>query len=71
MGWCIVIAAKVTIEALTVPGFLWLLGGGIAYTIGAVLYGVGKKMKYMHSIFHIFVVVASILQYIAIILYAM
>ncbi|MBE5817619.1 MAG: hemolysin III family protein [Clostridiales bacterium] len=71
MGWCIVIAAKVTIDALTLPGFLWLLAGGIAYTVGAVLYGVGRKVKYMHSIFHIFVVIASVLQYVAIILYAM
>ena len=50
-------------------GFWWLLFGGIAYTIGAVLYGVGKKIHYMHSIFHIFVVIGSALQYIAIMQY--
>ncbi|MBR5270921.1 MAG: hemolysin III family protein, partial [Clostridia bacterium] len=43
--------------------------GGIMYTIGAVLYGVGKKKKFIHSVFHIFVVLASILQFIAILFY--
>ncbi len=67
MGWCIVAVLKPTIEYLTMEGFWWLLWGGIAYTIGAVLYGVGKKVHYMHSIFHIFVVIGSVLQYVAII----
>ena len=69
MGWCIVIAAKITIEALSLPAFLWILAGGIAYTIGAVLYGLGRKRRYMHSVFHIFVLLGSIVQYLGIILY--
>ncbi|MBQ4332285.1 MAG: hemolysin III family protein [Clostridia bacterium] len=66
MGWCIVIAAPVAIRAIPLPGLLWLLGGGIAYTVGAVLYGLGKKRRYMHSIFHLFVVLGSILQFVCI-----
>ncbi len=66
MGWCIVAVLKPTIEYLTMEGFWWLLAGGIAYTVGAVLYGLGKKIHYMHSVFHIFVVIGSILQYVAI-----
>ena len=69
MGWCIVIAAKITIEALSLPAFLWILAGGIAYTIGAVLYGLGRKRRYIHSVFHIFVLLGSIIQYLGIILY--
>jgi len=69
MGWCIVIAAKITIKALSLPAFLWILAGGIAYTIGAVLYGLGRKRRYMHSVFHIFVLLGSIVQYLGIILY--
>ena len=69
MGWCIIAVLKPTIEYLTMGGFWWLLWGGIAYTIGAVLYGVGKKVHYMHSVFHIFVVIGSVLQYIAIFVY--
>ena len=48
------------------PGFLVLLSGGIAYTIGAVLYGIGSKKHWMHSIFHIFVVLGSLLQFLSI-----
>ncbi|MBP5662171.1 MAG: hemolysin III family protein [Clostridia bacterium] len=64
MGWCIVLAAKTAVEAIPIPGLLWLLGGGVAYTVGAVLYGVGKKKRYVHSIFHLFVLAGSALQFI-------
>jgi hemolysin III len=40
------------------------------YTIGAVLYGIGSKVRWMHSIFHIFVVLGSLLQFLSILLYA-
>jgi hemolysin III len=53
------------------PGFMLLLSGGIAYTIGAVLYGLGKKKKWMHSVFHIFVVLGSVLQFLSVWLYAL
>lgn len=71
MGWCIVLAAKPAIEAIALPGLLWLLAGGISYTVGAVLYGLGKKKRYMHSIFHLFVVLGSILQFICIAVYVL
>ncbi len=70
MGWCIILAAKPTIAALSVNGFLWVLAGGIAYTIGAIAYNVGKKVKWMHSVFHLLVIVGSVLQFIGIIFYA-
>lgn len=69
MGWCIIMAAKTSIAAIPFNGVLWLLAGGVSYTVGAVLYGLGKKHKYMHSVFHIFVLIGSILQYITIVLY--
>ena len=71
MGWCIIFAARATIAALTLNGFLWILAGGISYTLGAVFFGVGKRVKYMHSIFHIFVVIGSVLQFIGILFYAL
>ena len=70
-GWCIILALKITIEAIGIAGFLWLLAGGVSYTVGAVLYGLGKHHRYMHSVFHLFVVVGSILQYICIIFYVL
>ena len=71
MGWAILPFLRQTREVLTAPGFLWLLAGGIAYTIGAVLYGIGSKKKWMHSVFHIFVVLGSLLQFLAIYLYVL
>jgi len=69
MGWAVFLTLKATVEALTWPGFIWLLAGGVSYTVGAVLYGIGKKKKYFHSVFHIFVNIGSLLQAIAIIFY--
>ncbi len=71
MGWAIIFAVVPTIEVLTVPGFLYVLGGGILYTIGAVLYGLGKKRRYMHNAFHVFVIGGSVLQFFGIIFYAL
>ena len=47
-------------------GLFGLLAGGIAYSVGAIFYGVGHKKKYMHSVFHIFVVLGSALQLVCI-----
>lgn len=70
MGWAVIPFAPQVLEALTLPGFLLLLFGGIAYTIGAVLYGLGGKRKWMHSVFHIFVILGAVLQFLAVLLYA-
>lgn len=70
MGWAILPFARQVLEVLSLPGFLWLLTGGIAYTIGAVLYGIGSRKKWMHSVFHVFVVLGSVLQFFAVLLYA-
>lgn len=69
MGWMVIIALKPTLEAVGWAGFWWLLAGGIFYTVGAVLYALGKKKKYFHSVFHIFVDFGSIAQAICILLY--
>ena len=71
MGWCIILKITVLPELLTWNGFALLLGGGIVYTIGAVLYALGKKRKWMHSIFHFCILFASILQFFCILLYVM
>lgn len=71
MGWSIIFFIPQAIAVLSLQGFYWLLAGGIAYTIGAILYGVGVKTRWMHSVFHIFVVIGSLLQFIAIFEYAL
>ena len=72
-GWCIVLTGKSAITAIGVAGFMWLLAGGIAYTIGAVLYGIAGRggHRYMHSVFHIFVVLGSFLQFVSILFYVL
>ena len=69
MGWCIIIKANLLPKLLTMPGFILLLLGGIIYTIGAVLYGLGKKHKYIHSIFHLSVFLGNLLHVICILMY--
>ena len=71
MGWLIVLALKPTIETVSMKGFLWLLTGGVAYSVGAVLYGIGKKRRYYHSIFHVFVLMGSLLQAVCILIYVL
>ena len=63
MGWCIVLAVYPAVKALPAGALLWILAGGIAYTVGAVFYGLGKKRRYIHSVFHLFVLLGSILQF--------
>ena len=69
MGWCVVLAAEPTIQAVPASGLLWLLLGGIAYTVGAVLYGLGKRRRYMHALFHVFALLGSILQFVCVFVY--
>ena len=69
MGWCIVLAVRPALQSVPIPALLWILAGGIAYTVSAVLYGVGKKKRYMHTVFHGFVLLGSILQFVGIIGY--
>lgn len=71
MGWLVVFTIKPAVNAMTLEGFWWLLSGGIFYTVGAILYGVGKKIRYVHSVFHIFVNIACILQAVCVIFYVM
>lgn len=71
MGWCVVIAVKPTMQAIAPAGLALLLAGGIAYTIGAVLYGLGKKRKWMHAVFHLFVVVGSVLHALCVLMYVL
>lgn len=71
MGWCILVKANVLPQLLTTKGMILLVAGGIAYTIGAIVYGLGKKYKYAHSIFHLFILLGSFLQFLCILLYVM
>jgi hemolysin III len=66
MGWCVVLAIKPVLAAIPMVGIIWLVAGGVAYTLGAVLYGLGRTHRYMHSVFHLFVLLGSVCHFISI-----
>ena len=68
MGWLIVVKMRTLIDAVGMTAFWYLLSGGIAYTIGAVCYGLTKK-KWMHSVFHLFCIIGSVLHFLFILFY--
>lgn len=66
LGWCILFFGPTAIRLISMEGFLYLLLGGISYTIGAILFAIGSKKPWFHSVFHIFVLLGSYLQFLAI-----
>lgn len=69
LGWGAILIFQYLMAACPMPGIVLLISGGVVYTIGAILYGIGKKIPYMHSIFHFFVLAASVLHFFLIFLY--
>jgi len=70
MGWIIIIAIKPMNENLTTEGLLWLLGGGISYSIGVIFYLI-NKIPYNHAIFHIWVLLGSFAHFVAVFRYVL
>ena len=69
MGWSVLLVMKDVIAVLPGPAFWLLFLGGIAYTAGLLFYAV--KKKYMHSIWHLFVLAGSVLQYLCVAIYVL
>jgi len=69
MGWLVVIAVYPLVQQLALGGLLWLLAGGVLYTVGIVFYALDGKIPYGHGIWHIFVVAGSASHYFAMIYY--
>ena len=70
MGWVIVFAIKPLINNLPLEGLLWLFAGGISYTIGAIIYSI-KKIKFNHTIFHMFVLFGSFCHFMSVFFYVL
>ncbi len=70
MGWIIVFAIEPLIHNLSSNGLFWLVAGGIAYTLGAVLYSI-KQIKFNHAIFHMFVLTGSACHFISVYFYVL
>ena len=65
MGWAIVFAIKPLAAAMSTAGLWWLISGGIAYTVGALLYAI-KQLPFNHALFHVFVVLGSWCHFMAV-----
>ena len=71
LGWIGIIAVKPAVRALGAAGSILLLAGGISYTIGSVLYVIGRKKQYVHSVFHIFILLGSLLHFFCIVFFVL
>jgi hemolysin III len=70
MGWLVVIAVKPLLTRVALPGLLWLLAGGLSYTVGALFY-LWKKLPYHHAVWHLFVLGGAICHYFAVLFYVL
>jgi hemolysin III len=70
MGWLIIFAIQPLIANLPADGLYWLVAGGLAYTLGAILYGI-KQIRFNHAIFHMFVLLGSFCHFMAVYFYVL
>ena len=68
MGWCIVFGLRPLLHAISWPGMLWLIAGGLAYTLGVVFFA-NDRLRYFHATWHMFVMGGSLAHYFAVLLY--
>ncbi len=71
MGWAILMCAGALYKAIGLVGFLLLLIGGLMYTIGIIYFALGKTRKYHHSVWHLFCIAGTILQFVSVALYVL
>lgn len=70
MGWLVLIAAKPVLAKIPGSGILWLLAGGVAYTVGVMFYA-WRRLPYHHAIWHVFVLAGSTCHYLAVLFYVL
>ncbi|MGI6606812.1 MAG: PAQR family membrane homeostasis protein TrhA [Peptococcia bacterium] len=68
MGWLIIIAVKPMLQMVPAGLFLWLLAGGILYTLGIIFYAC-RRIPFNHGIWHLFVLGGSIMHYLGFLFY--
>lgn len=68
MGWMAVVALRPLLAALSPAAFALLLAGGVSYTVGIVFYALGRKVRYFHSVWHLFDLLGTLLQFFSILL---
>jgi hemolysin III len=70
MGWLIVIAAHPLSDRVPASGLLWLVAGGLAYTLGVIFFAFDSRLRYGHFIWHLFVMAGTACHYFAVLWYA-
>lgn len=68
MGWMIIPAVPLLLATVSPACFAWLLAGGISYTVGIVFFALGKNHKYMHCVWHLFVLAGSACQFVSVLM---
>ena len=71
MGWVVIVAVQPLLDHLETAGFVWLISGGLLYTIGIVFYAFDSRFRHWHGIWHLFVIGGSLAHYIAIAFYVL
>ncbi|SES76266.1 hemolysin III [Nitrosospira multiformis] len=70
MGWMVVITADILVAKMPTPGLLWLIAGGLSYTVGVVFFAIDSRLQYAHLIWHLFVLTGTTCHYFAVLWYA-
>jgi hemolysin III len=70
MGWVVVIAAGPLFEMMPTVGLLWLVAGGLFYTFGVLFFTTDGRLRYGHTIWHLFVIAGTVCHYFAVLWYA-
>lgn len=68
-GWSALFVISFLLKTMGKSGLLFLILGGIMYSIGSILYGLGNNKRYMHSIFHIFCMLGTFFHFWCIYIY--
>ena len=65
-GWGVLFIIPTVLNTIGSKGFTYIILGGVMYTIGSILYGIGGKKRYMHSVFHIFCLLGTLFHFLCV-----
>ena len=70
MGWVALLAAPMLIDRIPVMGLVWIVAGGVSYTLGALVFIFDSRLRYAHFVWHLFVLGGSVCHFFAALGYA-